>query len=652
MLDRRTFASLLLALPLRAQSALKPGRTRNTVERLAAERLAAVAATRAELAAARKRVPQVGIYEDYRSVLHIHAEDSNHTGGTRARALAAAKEAGVRAVFFSDHRGPKPETWQGMRDGVLFFAGSEDDHLLRFPTPAPGLRFLSHPEERPEMSDEGFEGMEIYNRHADAMDDKDFLEFFQSLPKDPEKLRQFAALAERYPEEVYGSGCDYWPEIFARWDSILERRRFTGIAANDAHENQVFQAGGAKLFLDPYTVAFRNTTTHILARELSEAALHTSLKEGRAYVAHDWLCDPSGFAFWAVNNLGVYEMGDTIPMTGTTRLEVRTPAPAHIKVFFDGKLLAEGRESQLTTKAPGPGVARVEAWLDVDGESRPWIYSNAIFAARPTPEQTRLPSNALEAGVERDAGITYIKGAEDDLDKHKLDVYRPAGKSNLPVLVFLHGGAWTRGDRSLYVFLGSRMAREDFLTVIPSYRLSPKHAHPAHVDDAAAAIAWTLKNINSYGGDSRRVFLAGHSSGGHLVSLVALEPGHLRRFGANPAALRGVFSLSGVYDVRIAEGRPSAVFPGDREVLRAASPLTHARAGAPPFLVGYCQWDYLLLPQQARQFHAALKDAGAESELLYVAGENHISEMVRVADEQDATAAAMLRFMRVRERSL
>src|SRR6185436_6793212 len=96
------------------------------------------------------------LYQDYRAVIHVHAEDSDHTKGTRPEVLAAAKKTGVRAVLFTDHRGPKPETWRGIREDVLFLAGAEDsDGKLRFPRFVDGkpvsedeLRFLCHVEER------------------------------------------------------------------------------------------------------------------------------------------------------------------------------------------------------------------------------------------------------------------------------------------------------------------------------------------------------------------------------------------------------------------------------------------------------------------------------------------------------------------------
>jgi acetyl esterase/lipase len=80
-------------------------------------------------------------------------------------------------------------------------------------------------------------------------------------------------------------------------------------------------------------------------------------------------------------------------------------------------------------------------------------------------------------------------------------------------------------------------------------------------------------------------------------------------------------------------------------VRRDGSPLFHIRTPAPPFLVTYCQWDYLTLPWQARQFHAALRKAGVVSDLVYVPGETHITEMVHVPKEGDLTAGAILKFI-------
>src|SRR5262249_22591358 len=112
-----------------------PQRKLTSAERLQTEHLKTAHEARMRFAQERQALLDFGLYEDFRAVLHVHAEDSDHTKGTRQEVLAAAKKTGVRVVMFTDHSGPKSDTWHGMRDGVLFFAGSEDggEGMIRFP---------------------------------------------------------------------------------------------------------------------------------------------------------------------------------------------------------------------------------------------------------------------------------------------------------------------------------------------------------------------------------------------------------------------------------------------------------------------------------------------------------------------------------------
>lgn len=634
---KAALATVLVAGLCSAQS-LSPGRKYSTVERLAPERLAAVQLARQQLAAQRKAPLVHGVYDDFRVLLHIHAEDSAHTLGKRSEVLAAAKAAGVHAIVWGDHGGPKPDSWSGVRDGVLFLRGSEigAKHELRMAEPAPGLRFHSHVEGELDAPFDGWDGMEIYNRHADAEDDADLLAWLKEAAADPARLALLADLFRRYPDEIFGAGCDYWPAIFQRWDRALERGRFTGIAANDAHQNTLL----GKLQLDPYEVAFRNVSTHVLARELSPASLREALKNGRAYVAHDWLADPTGISFAAVNTLGVYHMGDEAPMLGGTRIEVRTPVPAVLKLIHKGQVVATATGESLTHKAVSSGAYRLEAWLEIDGEQRPWIYTNPVFLEPPDLSSMALPPSVVPEGVEQVKDIAYVDNG--DPLKQKLDVYRPKDGKTHAVVVFLHGGAWVRGDRSQYPAIGGRFAGSGLVMVVPSYRLAPAHRHPAQIEDAAAAVAWTVKNIAQFGGDPRRIFLAGHSAGGHLASLLATNPQWLGKHGLSPASLRGVMTFSGVYDVSLAGG----IFGPSAESIQGASPIRHVNGKMPPFLITYCEHDYAFLPSQARLFHAALSGAGQNARLVYVPGENHISEIISVLKDTDATWQAATGFLR------
>ena len=603
-----------------------PGRKYTTLQRLEEAHLAAVHDARLKFAKERKSPPSLGVYTDYRAVLHVHAEDADHTKGTRAEVLKAAKAAGVSVVMFSDHRGPKPDTWSGLREGVLFIPGSEDDHLLRYPKAGAELRFLSHLEETPDATGKGFQGMEIYNRHTDAKDEKAFEEYFKAAMKNPIEWAKLTRLESTYPDEIFAAQTDYWPTIFAQWDREAAAHPFTGIAANDAHKNQTYNG----VTFDPYEVSFLNVSTHILARELTDSAIRESLRNGRAYVSHDWLCDPTGFSFNAGNNNGVYDMGDRVPMLRNTRLSARLPTAAIVRVIHDGKVVSESTGAQMSFTPTEPGAYRLEAWLGVDGEERPWIYANPIFLEKVETTGLKLPPPDLAPTVEARKDITYVDGQPADGGKHKLDLYLPKDKTNFPVLVFIHGGSWRSGDRSNYPALANRFAKEGIGVVAISYRLMPGAPHPAQVDDAVAAVDWTIHNIAQYGGDSKKIYVSGHSAGGHLAAYAGLN----QKFWPN---LKGVLPLSGVYDVTQIAGFKEG---GDK-----ASPIKLIQAGSPPFLITYCQNDYPALPAQARNFDAALRAAGVSSELVYVPNENHISEIVNVHKDDDLTALSILRFI-------
>lgn len=608
------------------------------LKRLEESTLEATKQARLEWTRTRVVHPQPGIYKDFRAILHVHAEDAPHTLGTREQVLAAARETGVNAILWTDHKGPLPETWTGFRQGVLFIAGAEADHALRYPGADGDLKFLSHLEELPESSSsEGFAGAEVYNRHTDANLHAGLNAYLAKAMKEPGEWKRLAGRQKQYPLEVYAAGTGMLDGFIKRYDREIQTRRFTAIAANDAHRNTVLNG----VLFDPYEVAFRFVSTHILARELKEDQIRDSLREGHAYVAFDWLCDPNGFHFVANNNLGQFEMGDRVPMAGTTKLTARLPVKAHVKLIYKGEVVSEAASTgsfEFTPKQDG--AYRLEAWLTVAGEERPWIFSNPLYFYRPGLAELALPPNTVAPSVKVVRDIEYVEGKPADAAKHKLDLYLPAGKEKFPVIFFVHGGAWRTGDRNQYTSLGNRFAKLGIGVVAPSYRLAPANPHPAQIEDVAAAFAWTVQHIGEYGGDPTRLFGTGHSAGGHLISLLALAPEYLSTHGLTPAAMRGVITSSGVYDVR-----PIALFGKDPSERWNASPLKYVNRDAPPFLVLYAQWDYPGLPVQALEFDKALRRAFVESTLAYIPGEGHISEMVHLWKDNDPTAREILKFI-------
>ncbi len=239
--------------------------------------------------------------------------------------------------------------------------------------------------------------------------------------------------------------------------------------------------------------------------------------------------------------------------------------------------------------------------------------------------------------------VAYYDGKEADAKKHQLDLYLPKEKKDFPVLMFVHGGAWRSGDRALYGALGQTFAKAGFGTACISYRLSPAVKHPAHIEDVARAFAWLHGNIAKQGGDPKRLFIGGHSAGGHLVALLALNEKYLQAHKLSGKDLAGVIPLSGVHRVI---GNMFSAFGPELAGWKDASPIEHVRADTPPWLLIYAQHDYPGLGLMARELHAALTEKKNVAEVLEIPDKTHITIITSIASEGDPTTAAMLKFMR------
>ena len=423
---------------------LGPGRKFTSIERVKIEHLRAVHADRARFDGERKPVSLPTGYNDYRGLMHSHAEDATHTGGTRPELLAAARRAGVQIVMLTDHVRPERDfindSWRGLHEGVLFIPGSEDRGFLSFPTRSVkgveagsreqyiemilkegGNIFLCHVEERPDWPTDQLDGLEIYNHHTDVKNEGAFQLWLQGSLTDPVRLPELVAALSEYPQEVFGAQQDYLPDIIAKWDRDSQQHRLTGIAANDCHHNQVFTVTAidentvevgyitskptttrvtaekvpavaalvkgrkpgeliARLDFDPYERSLRYVSTHILAHELTEPAVREALRRGHAYVAHDWLCDSTGFAFVArAGGRTNATTGDDVKLDGALMLSAATSVKCTMKLIRNGEVLQTANTNRLDFEVKTPGVYRIEAWLEVDGEHRPWIYSNPIY---------------------------------------------------------------------------------------------------------------------------------------------------------------------------------------------------------------------------------------------------------------------------------
>jgi acetyl esterase/lipase len=214
-------------------------------------------------------------------------------------------------------------------------------------------------------------------------------------------------------------------------------------------------------------------------------------------------------------------------------------------------------------------------------------------------------------------GVTVTRDiAYQDGPRHALDVYAPQSASMpAPIVVFFYGGGWVAGSKEMYRFVGAALAARGVMTVIPDYRVYPEVRFPAFMQDAAAAVAWAHANASRFGGDSQRIFLMGHSAGGQIVALLALDASYLSANNLSPRRdICGVIGLAGPYDfLPLRSATLEKIFGSEAEQPRS-QPINFVSPNAPPMLLLAGSDDTTVDPANTLRLAARLRNAGASVE--------------------------------------
>lgn len=180
----------------------------------------------------------------------------------------------------------------------------------------------------------------------------------------------------------------------------------------------------------------------------------------------------------------------------------------------------------------------------------------------------------------KDVAYIDIPVDEYQAERCELDVYIPDNAKGLPVVVFFHGGGLEGGDK----FIPTELKNKEVVIVAPNYRLSPRAVAPAYIEDAAAAVAWVVKHVDELGGDAKRVYVSGHSAGGYLTLMLALDKTYLGRHGIDADSLAGYIPLSGQtnthYTIRKERGLDMTI-----PLIDEYAPLYHARKMLSPMIL-------------------------------------------------------------------
>ena len=209
--------------------------------------------------------------------------------------------------------------------------------------------------------------------------------------------------------------------------------------------------------------------------------------------------------------------------------------------------------------------------------------------------------------------------------RQRLDIYRPSGSGPFPVMVFLYGGGWDSGDRSMYRFVGDAFAAHGILTVIPDYRLWPEVRYPVFLQDCALALAWTRANVAGHGGSTSPPSLIGHSAGAYNAAMLALDPSLLGAVGRSPCLdLSRVVGLAGPYDFLPLHSDELRDVFGPGPARASTQPIAHVDGRNPPMLLLAGTADGTVMPGNTIRLAARIRAEGGPVEERLYPGVDHL----------------------------
>ena len=370
----------------------------------------------------------------FRGVMHVHSYLSHDSKGTLSDILSAAKADDIDFIFLTDHpRGnidTLPKGYNGLFGNVLIVPGSEKQGFDAWPLDSDvidwtrnkdtiaknivvkgGIVFYAHPEEDHNWGNQWYQGMEIYNFHADTKDE--FL-----IPQ----VANFIINGRKYPQWSLREMFDEQTAILAKWDSLNTVRKIVGFSAVDTHENQNIRAryindgriewvgpdakvidttGVAfwnkwllhppdksgwifKWLTDTYKEGFMYITNYVYADTLSVLSISDHIKKGHLFTAFRSLGDAGGFMFDCTGQNGKIcgIMGDSVSFDNVKSLSAVSPLPGLFRLVHDGKVVNtsslnsyEYKWEELIEK----GAYRIEVHIKIRNKDLPWIYSNPIY---------------------------------------------------------------------------------------------------------------------------------------------------------------------------------------------------------------------------------------------------------------------------------
>ncbi|CAF1156794.1 unnamed protein product [Adineta ricciae] len=256
--------------------------------------------------------------------------------------------------------------------------------------------------------------------------------------------------------------------------------------------------------------------------------------------------------------------------------------------------------------------------------------------------------------VQEDRDISYTSNTQ--YERNRLDVYYSNNGAQRDVLVFFFGGAWESGRKETYRYIGRNFTRKGLVTVVANYSLTPASIFTM-VQECAAAVMWVYQNISAYGGNPNRIFLMGHSAGGHMIALLNSDPRYFRPYGLrNP--IYGIILLDAFgLDMYEYLSQPSSrndryyntfiqVFSLDPRNWKRASPIRYIRNIRNPHLILVGERTYPSIQMHNRHFFGILRNSQqAPVEFYEIPRRNHTAMVAYMYFSRNQQYDIILDFM-------
>ncbi len=257
-------------------------------------------------------------------------------------------------------------------------------------------------------------------------------------------------------------------------------------------------------------------------------------------------------------------------------------------------------------------------------------------------------------GSKAHKNIIYAK-ATGKIPDQELNIFEPdKPKSPKDVLIFIHGGNWNSGKKSQYSLIGRNWTKKDIVYVIIDYPLSPSATYKEMAEYSAKSVKWVKENIQNYGGNPDRIFLSGHSAGGHLAALISIDDQYFQKLGmANP--IKGLILIDAagldmygyLLEEKFSNGNTYLkTFTPDQKNWKDASPLYHLHKGMPPMTILRGEKTYPSIASSNEKFIKALQEYAPATPYEILNGKKHIPMITQFFNPWNKRYSQIHQFMK------